>query len=75
MTVMAKNKVVYMGVTLIDLTDADASAGDVVAGKYFYGANGELTEGSIADGNEIGYGLTDGTLPLVGVAKVGYAEI
>lgn len=27
------------------------------------------------DGNELEYGLTDGTLPLVGVAKVGSAEI
>ena len=27
------------------------------------------------DGNNIGYGLTDGTLPLVGVAQVGSAEI
>lgn len=27
------------------------------------------------DGNNIGYGITDGTLPLVGVAKAGYAEI
>lgn len=27
------------------------------------------------DGNNIGYGLTDGTLPIVGVALVGSAEI
>ena len=27
------------------------------------------------DGNNIGYGLTDGTLPIVGVAEVGSAEI
>lgn len=27
------------------------------------------------DGNELEYGLTDGTLPIVGVAKVGSAEI
>lgn len=27
------------------------------------------------DGNSLEYGLTDGTLPLVGVAKVGSAEI
>lgn len=27
------------------------------------------------DGNNLGYGLTDGTLPLVGVAKVGSAVI
>lgn len=27
------------------------------------------------DGNNLEYGLTDGTLPIVGVAKVGQAEI
>lgn len=27
------------------------------------------------NGNNIGYGLTDGTLPIVGVAQVGSAEI
>jgi len=27
------------------------------------------------DGNSIEYGITDGTLPLVGVAKAGYADI
>lgn len=27
------------------------------------------------DGNNLEYGLTDGTLPLAGVAKVDYAEI
>lgn len=27
------------------------------------------------DGNNLEYGITDGTLPLVGVAKVGQAEI
>lgn len=30
---------------------------------------------SAIDGNELEYGLTDGTLPIVGVAKVGSAEI
>lgn len=27
------------------------------------------------DGNNLEYGLTDGTLPIVGVAKVGQAEL
>lgn len=27
------------------------------------------------EGNNLEYGLTDGTLPLAGVAKVGYAEV
>lgn len=29
----------------------------------------------ITDGNNIGYGITDGTIPRVGIAKVGYAEL
>lgn len=27
------------------------------------------------DGNNLSYGLTDGTLPLVGVAQIDYAEV
>lgn len=27
------------------------------------------------DGNNLEYGLTDGTQPLVGVAEIGYAEV
>ena len=27
------------------------------------------------DGNNLSYGLTDGTMPLAGVAKIDYAEV
>ena len=73
--IMGINIVKYGNTTLMDITDTTAEAEDVLSTKYFYSKAGVKTQGSIADGNEIGYGLTDGTLPLVGVAKVGYAEI
>jgi hypothetical protein len=37
--------------------------------------NNILTFYHAVDGNNLEYGLTDGTLPLVGVAKVGSAQI
>lgn len=57
-----------------DTSDADAVAGEIASGKKAY-VNGVLIIGSIVDGNQLNYGLTDGTLPLVGVAKVGSAVI
>lgn len=43
-----KNKVVYGGNTLIDLTDATATASDVLSGKTAYGATGQKLTGTIA---------------------------
>ena len=43
---MAKNKIIYGGTVLIDLTDATAVASDVASGKYFYGNDGVKTEGT-----------------------------
>lgn len=43
---MAKNKVIYGGNVLIDLTDTTAVAADVADGKYFYGKDGVKTEGT-----------------------------
>lgn len=48
---------------------------EALSGKIFVGADGTISTGTIINGDNIGYGLTDGTLPLVGVAKVGYAEV
>lgn len=45
---MAKNKVVYNGQTLIDLTDTTATASDVLAGTYFYNVSGERTAGTLS---------------------------
>jgi hypothetical protein len=45
---MAKNKVIYNGQTLIDLTDTTAEASDVASGKYFYGKDGVKTQGGLS---------------------------
>lgn len=72
---MAINKVVYDGTTLLDLTADTVTVGDVVSGVTFHLRDGTLGTGTLANGNSIEYGITDGTLPLVGVAKVGQAEL
>ena len=72
---MAINKVEYGNTTLIDLTPTTATAADVASGKIFFGRDGVQTTGTIVDGDSIGYGLTDRTLPLIGVGQVGYAVI
>lgn len=73
---MAINKVVYDGTTLLDLSvDTLASADQLVQGIVAHDRTGATLVGSIVNGDSLGYGITDGTLPLVGVAKVGSAEI
>lgn len=57
--------VVLLGATYEDVpaVQLPSTGGSVV---LFYDAT---------DGNNLEYGLTDGTLPIVGVAKVGSAEL
>ena len=50
---MAKNKVVYNGQTLIDLTDTTATATDVASGKYFYTNAGVRTQGTASGGGSV----------------------
>lgn len=71
---MAINKVVYDGNTLIDLTSDTITVSDVVSGVTFHLRDGSVASGTITDGNEIGYGITDGSIPIVGIAKAGYAH-
>lgn len=42
-----KNKVVYYGDTLIDISDTTATAEDVLEGKKIYGANGAPITGNV----------------------------
>lgn len=72
---MPINLVKYGNTTLIDLTGDTVTVSDVVSGVTFHLRDGSTGTGTIANGNNIEYGLTDGTLPLVGVAQVGYAEV
>lgn len=72
---MGINKVQYGDRTLIDLTGDTVTVSDVVSGVTFHLRDGSTGTGTIVDGNNMEYGLTDGTLPLIGVAKVGSAII
>ena len=72
---MPINLVKYGNTTLIDLTGDTVTVADVVSGVTFHLRDGSTGTGTITNGNNIEYGLTDGTMPLVGVAKVGSAEV
>lgn len=72
---MPINKIVYGSTTLLDLTSDTVTVGDVVSGVTFHLRDGNTATGTIANGNNLEYGITDGTIPRVGIAKVGYAEI
>ena len=63
------------GSTIIDISDSTAIASDVAQGKYFYLASGQKVAGELADGDYIGYGITDGTLPIVGVGEADYMTL
>ena len=72
---MPINKVVYGNTTLLDLTADTVTIGDVVSGVTFHLRDGSIGTGTMVNGNNLEYGITDGTIPRVGIAKVGYAEI
>ena len=70
------NKVVLTtGETLINLENDTISINDVAFGKLFHLPDGAVGTGTMQNGDSLAYGITDGTLPLAGVAKVGQAEI
>ena len=58
-----------------DITLLGATYPDVPAVNLPKSGGGTATFYEADDGNNLEYGLTDGTLPLVGVAEVGSAEI
>ena len=72
---MPINKVNYSNTTLINLENDTVTISDVVSGVTFHLRDGSIGTGTIANGNNLEYGITDGTIPRVGIAKVGYAEI
>lgn len=61
--------------SFFDIADTTLTAAGAAAGTYFYTALGVKTAGLLADGNSIGYGLSDRTLAMVGVGQADYAEI
>ena len=63
------------GTSLIDISGDTVTASTLMQGYTAHNATGALVTGTLANGNNLEYGITDGTLPLVGVAKAGYAEI
>lgn len=71
MIVMAYNKVIYNNNTLIDLTSDTVTADKLMEDYTAHDASGSLITGTIADGNNLEYGLTDATSSMVGVGKVG----
>lgn len=68
---MGINKVQYGNTVLIDLTSDTVSVSDVVSGVTFHLRDGSIGTGTIINGNNLEYGLTDATSSLVGVGKVG----
>ena len=72
---MGINKVQYGNTVLIDLTSDTVTADKLMQGYTAHDKTGALITGVIADGNSLEYGLTDGSLPIVGVAKVDSAHV
>ena len=69
------NKVVYGEETLIDLTGDTVIADKLMLGYTAHDRSGAVINGTIIDGDNLEYGITDGTIPRVGIAKVGSAQI
>lgn len=72
---MPINKVNYGNTTLINLENDTVTVSDVVSGVTFHLRDGSIGTGTIANGNNLEYGITDGTIPRAGIAKAGYAEL
>ena len=72
---MGINKVQYGNTTLIDLTNDTVTADKLMQGYTAHDRSGAVINGTIVDGDNLEYGLTDETIPRVGIAKVGSAQI
>lgn len=72
---MAISKIILNGVTQMDVTQDTVASTNLLSGYTATKNDGTKINGSIIDGNNLEYGLTDGTLPLIGIAKVGSVVI
>ena len=72
---MPINKAVYGNTTLLDLTADTVTVSDVVSGVTFHLRDGSIGTGTMVNGNNLEYGLTDNTAPIVGVGEADYMEL
>ena len=66
------------GTSLIDISSDTVTADKLMQGYTAHDRTGALITGtaqSYIDGNNLEYGFTDGSLPLVGIAKVDSAHV
>lgn len=68
-----KNKVIYNGVVLIDLTADTVDAGHLAEGYTAHAADGSTVTGTVPDGDPLAYGTN--TSPRVNVAQADYAIV
>ena len=59
------------GTTIIDISSDTVTAADVSVGVTFHLGSGATGTGTLPNGNNLEYGLTDATSALVGVGEVG----
>ena len=71
---MPINKIIYGSTTLLDLENDTITVSDVVSGVTFHLRDGSIGTGTMVNGNNLGYGFTDGSIPKVGIAKAGLAH-
>lgn len=67
---MGINKIQYGNTVLLDLTSDTVTADKLMQGYTAHDRTGALITGAVLDGNNLEYGLTDGTSSMVGVGKV-----
>ena len=72
---MAISKIILNGVTQMDVTQDTVASSNLLYGYTATKNDGTKVTGTITDGDNLGYGITDGSIPRVGIAKVGSVQI